>query len=92
MFLNFCSTEKEVNPHVEEDCFIIILEEFNSTYFSDNWYIIVYDKLGDRCKVHFPFRLESKIRWSSVVYNSDGSVKPRVFTEIISVTLVKSRC
>ena len=43
-------------------------------------------------KVDFPITLESKIRWSSVVYNADGSVKPRVFTEIISVTLVKSRC
>ena len=67
------------------------LEEFNNTYFSDNWYI-VYDKLGDGCKVDFIIRLESKIRWSSVVYNSDGSVKPRVFTEIISVTVVNSRC
>ena len=67
------------------------LEEFDSTYFSDDWYI-VYDKLGDGCKVDFPIRLESKIRWSSVVYNSDGSVKSRVFTEIISVTLVKVRC
>ena len=62
--------EKEVNPHMEEDWFYY-LEEFNSTYFSDNWYI-VYDKLGDGCKVDFPIRLESKIRWSSVVYNFDG--------------------
>ena len=68
---------------------IYYLEEFNSTYFSDDWYI-VYNRLGDGCKVDFPIiRLESKIRWSSVVYNSDGSVKPKVFTEIISVTLVK---
>lgn len=30
------------------------------------------------------------MRWSSAVYNSDGSVKPRVFTEVIFVTLVNN--
>ena len=67
------------------------LKDFDAIYFSDNWHV-VYDKLGDGCRVDFPIRLESKIKWSSVVYNSDGSVKPRVFTEMISVTIVKSRC
>ena len=67
------------------------LEDFDSTYFSDDWYI-VYDKLGDGCKVDFPVRLESKVKWSSAVHTSNGSVKRRIFTEIISVTLVKIRC
>ena len=67
------------------------LQDFDTTYFSDNWYI-VYDKLGDGCRIDFPVRLESKIKWSSIVYNFDGSVKPRIFTEMIFVTLVKSRC
>ena len=67
------------------------LEDFDTTFFDDNWYI-VYDKLGDGCRVHFPIRLESKIKWSRTVFNSDGSVKPRVFTEMIYVTLVKNRC
>ena len=64
-------------------------KDFNTTYFSDNWHV-VYDKLGDGCRVDFPIRLESKIKWSSVVYNSDVSVKPWVFTEMISVAIVKS--
>ena len=51
--------------------------------FSDNWHV-VYDKLGDGCSVELTsqFRLESKIKWSSVVYNFDGNIKPRVFTEM----------
>ena len=66
------------------------LEDFDKTYFYDDWYV-VYDKLGDGCKVDFPIRLDSKIKWSTQVF-STGSVKPRVFTEMIYVTLVKSRC
>ena len=67
------------------------LDDFDRTYFTDNWYV-VYDKLGDGCCVDFPIRLESKLRWSTLVYNSSGNVKPRVFSEIICATLVKSRC
>ena len=44
----------------------------------------------------FPVRLESKIRLSSSVYckNLDGSIvlKPKTFTEMIYVSLVKNRC
>lgn len=67
------------------------LDDFNTTYFSDGWYV-VYDKLGDGCTVDFPIRLESKLKWSSQVFYSNGNVKPKVFTEMISVTLVKQRC
>ena len=67
------------------------LEDFNATYFSGDWHV-VFDKLGDGCKVDFPLRIENKLKWSSLVYNFDGSVKSRVFTEMISVTVVKSRC
>ena len=56
----------------------------------------MYDKLGDGCKVVFPVRLESKIRYSSPVYSkkSDGSIVliPKSFTEMIYVSLVKARC
>ena len=52
---------------------------------------IKHDKLGDSC-LEFPVRLESRLKWSSTVYTSSGSVKPRIFTEMIYVTLVKSRC
>ena len=67
------------------------VEDFDATYFDDNWYV-AYDRLGDGCCVDFPIRLECKIRWSPTVFNSDGSAKPKVFNEIISVTLVKNRC
>ena len=67
------------------------LEDFNMTYFGGDWHV-VFDKLGDGCRVNFPLKLESKLKWSSLVYNFDGSVKSRIFTEMISVTIVKSRC
>ena len=67
------------------------LEDFDKTYFMDEWYI-VYDRLGDGCKVDFPIRLESRIQWSSQVFSRSGNVKPKIFKEMIYVTLVKSRC
>jgi len=39
------------------------LEEFSSAYFPAGWHI-VYDRLGDGCRVDFPIRLESKLKWS----------------------------
>ena len=45
------------------------LADFSNVYFPAGWYV-VYDKLGDGCKVVFPVRLESKIRYSSPVYSS----------------------
>ena len=71
------------------------LEEFSSAYFPAGWHI-VYDRLGDGCRVDFPIRLESKLKWSSTVYSKqdDGTLlpKPRTFTEMIYVSLVKVRC
>ena len=71
------------------------LADFSNVYFPADWYV-VYDKLGNGCKVVFPVRLESKIRLSSPVYSkmSDGSIvlQPKTFTEMICVTLVKARC
>ena len=67
------------------------LDDFDSTYFCADWYK-TYDKLGDGCCLEFPVRLESRLKWSSTVYSSSRSVKPRIFTEMIYVTLVKSRC
>lgn len=57
----------------------------------DEWYI-VYDRLGDGCKVDFPIRLESRIKWSSQVFSRSGNVKPKIFKEMIYVTLVKTIC
>ena len=64
-------------------------------YFSIKWFI-VYDKLGNGCKVDFPVRLDSKLKWSPTVYDklSNGTVvvKEKIFSEILVVTLVKKRC
>ena len=69
------------------------LSDFYDLYFPAHWYI-VYDKLGNGCKVVFPVRLESKTKFSGSVYCkcSDGSIvlKPKTFTEVIY--LVKGRC
>ena len=40
------------------------LEDFDNFYFPTDWYI-VYDKLGNGCKVVFPVRLESKTKFTS---------------------------
>ena len=64
--------------------------DFDTTYFKDDWYI-AYDRLGDGCAIDFPIRLQSKIRWSPKVFNADGTVKHRIFSEIICITLVKTR-
>ena len=66
------------------------LNDFDKTFFYADWYV-AYDKLGDGYAVDFPIRLESKIMWSPRVFNADGTVKPRIFIEIICVTLVKMR-
>ena len=48
-------------------CSFFELADFSNDYFPVDWYV-VYDKLGNGCKVVFPVRLESKIRFSSSVY------------------------
>ena len=37
------------------------LDDFNPTFSPGNWFI-VYDKLGNGCKVDFPVHLESKLK------------------------------
>lgn len=66
------------------------MDDFDRTYFRDDW-CVAYDKLGDGCAIDFPVRLENKIRWSPVVFSVDCTVKPRIFSEILCVTLVKKR-
>ena len=71
------------------------LSSFSTTYFPVDWHV-VYNNLGDGCRVDFPVRLESKLKWSSKVYVRDTSgnlvLKPRTFTEMVYVRLVKCRC
>lgn len=68
------------------------LADFSNVYFPDDWYV-VYDKLGNGCRVVFPVRLESKVRFSSPVYTKKSIVlQPKTFTEMVYVSLVKTRC
>ena len=69
------------------------LDNFNPTFFAVNWFI-VYDKLGNGCKVD-PVCLESKLKWSPALYdklpNGTVVVRKKIFSEIVVVTLVKKR-
>ena len=89
MYLDIYFKVKDTHPQEDEDYFTTW--KTDETYFMDEWYI-VYDRLGDGCKIDFPIRLESRIKWSSQVFSRSGSVKPKIFKEMIYVTLVKSRC
>ena len=54
---------------------------------------MAYDHLGDGCKVHYPIRISSKLKWSPIVYEKENNgvlvKKPRTFTEVIAVHVVK---
>ncbi len=71
------------------------LEDFNSEYFNSTWFVC-HDKLGNGCRITFPVKLESVVRFSPVSFDKtiDGTLlpKPRAFSELLVVTLVKERC
>ena len=71
------------------------LTDFSSEFFFDEWYV-VYDKYGNGCMIDFPVEVTPKIRYGPRQYkkNSDSTAveKPRMFREIVCVTLVKKRC
>ena len=50
----------------------------------DEWYI-AYDRLGDGCKIDFPIRLESRLKWSIQIFSSSGNVRSKKFKEMIYV-------
>ena len=70
-------------------------DDFDQRFFPTNW-DKVYDHLGDGCMVQYPIRICSKLKWSPLVYHKDGNgilvPKPRTFTEVIMVHVVKKRC
>ena len=94
MYLTFFLMVKVTCHPVGKETFFE-LADFSNVYFPADWYV-VYDKLGNGCKVVFPVGLESKVKYSSPVYSkkSDGSIvlMPKSFTEMIYVSLVKARC
>jgi len=94
MYLIFYLKVKVVYPLLGEVTFFELVD-FSKLYFPADWHV-AYDKLGNGCEVVFPVRLESKTKFSSSVYGKclDGSIvlKPKIFTEMIYVSLVKARC
>lgn len=69
-------------------------KDFDGTFFSSDW-AVVYDRLGDVCKVDFPIRLRPSIKYGPKCYDKCGDsviLKPRHFTEVVYVTLLKKRC
>ena len=65
--------------------------DFDPTYFYVNWFVS-YSKLGDGCK---SIILRSYVKFSPCTYtkNDDNVVaRPRDFTELLSVSVVKVRC
>ncbi len=70
-------------------------EDFNSEYFNSTWFVC-YDKLGNGCRITFPVQLESVVRFSPLCFDKhfDGILlpKPRAFSELVVVTLLKERC
>ena len=43
------------------------LDNFDTAYFPTDWYR-VHDRLGDGCRVEFPLRVVSTVKWSPTVY------------------------
>ena len=53
MYFDIYFKIKDTHPQEDEDFYN--LEDFDETYFMDEWYM-VYDRLGDGCKIDFPIR------------------------------------
>lgn len=93
---NFLFDGKGRDPNVESGT-LYDKEDFDSAYFPDDWWIVL-DRHGDSCCIDFPVRLGPTLlhRPGGRHYTrrSDGKLieKPRYFSEVVFVTLVKKRC
>ena len=71
------------------------LDDFDTAYFPIDWYR-VHDRLGDGCRVEFPLRMVSTVKWSPTVYvnNEERGIVPkkRHFDEVCMVWIIKQRC
>ena len=71
------------------------LADFDPNHFSSNWFIS-YNRLGDGCKVDFSINLRSHVEFTPLTYikdhNNDMVARPRDFSELLSVSVVKVRC
>ena len=63
-------------------------EDFDPQYFSDDFFTC-YNKHHEGCTVTFPIYLHSYVRFSDQVY-SESNQTLRIFTELLTVRLVKS--
>jgi len=69
-------------------------DAFDATYFPVEWNV-AHDRLGDGCKVLFPIRMHSKLKWATTVYKKEADdvvPKSKSFTEVCTIWLVKQRC
>ena len=70
-------------------------DDFNPCFFPPDW-CRCYDRLGDGCRVVFPIRMYSKVRWLPASYTKDENCvlarKKRSFTEVCNVCILKTRC
>ena len=69
---------------------LFMLDDFCKEYFSGEWHRC-YDRLRDGCEVDFPIRITSKLRWSTAVYDENCVHKPKCYTEILNVAVLKKR-
>ena len=64
-------------------------------YFTPGW-DVVYNSIGDGCKVLYPITMKPSVQWSRKSYEKkdDGTmlVKPRLFKEVVCVAMNKIRC
>ena len=63
-------------------------EDFDSQYFPDHFFTC-YNKHCEGCTVVFPLYIHSHVRFSKQVYSASNKSLPRIFTELLTVNLVK---
>lgn len=60
-------------------------------YFDDSTFLC-YGKHSEGCKIVFPIYMHSCIRWSAISYDHEHKIRPRTFTELLTIKLVKEHC
>ena len=67
------------------------IEHFETVYFPGGWHRI-FDKLGDGCKISFPLRMMSRVRWSQIHKGGDAgnhaSVTSKYYDEVCTMWIV----
>ncbi len=70
-------------------------DDFPEDHFPTGW-SVVYDRLGDGCRIDFPVEMKPALKWSGLCFNKsdDGTLvpRPKYFNEVVSVKLDKCHC